>query len=43
MVLLAYVEELTQMEIAARLSVALGTVKGRSRLALRRLARELTV
>jgi len=41
-VLLAYVEELTQVEIAARLSVALGTVKGRSRLALRRLARELT-
>lgn len=37
-ILLAYAGELTQREIAARQSVALGTVKGRSRLALRRLA-----
>ena len=37
---LAYFQELTQNEIAARLSVALGTVKGRTRLALRRLARD---
>jgi len=37
---LAYFQELTQHEVAARLSVALGTVKGRTRLALRRLARD---
>jgi RNA polymerase sigma-70 factor (ECF subfamily) len=37
-ILLAYAGELSQPEIAARQSVALGTVKGRSRLALRRLA-----
>ncbi|MDA0179762.1 RNA polymerase sigma factor [Solirubrobacter phytolaccae] len=37
-ILLAYAGGLTQPEIAARQSVALGTVKGRSRLALRRLA-----
>lgn len=37
-VTLAYFEELTQPEIAAQLSVPLGTVKGRTRLALRRLA-----
>lgn len=36
---LAYFHELTQSEIATRLSVALGTVKGRTRLALGRLAR----
>ena len=37
-ILLGYAGELTQPEIAAHQSVALGTVKGRSRLALRRLA-----
>ena len=37
---LAYFHELTQHEISARLSLALGTVKGRTRLALRRLARD---
>lgn len=35
---LAYFEQLTQAEIAVRLSLALGTVKGRARLGLRRLA-----
>jgi RNA polymerase sigma-70 factor (ECF subfamily) len=35
---LAYFDDLTQTEIAAHRSVALGTVKGRTRLALRRLA-----
>ena len=39
-VALAYFDELTQAEIAAHLRVALGTVKGRTRLALRRLARD---
>lgn len=37
-IVLAYAGELTQPEIATRQSVALGTVKGRTRLALRRLA-----
>ncbi|MBE2317725.1 sigma-70 family RNA polymerase sigma factor [Solirubrobacter sp. CPCC 204708] len=41
-IVLAYGEELTQREIAARLCVALGTVKGRTRLALRRLRLELS-
>lgn len=40
-ILLAYAGDLTQAEIAVRLSVALGTVKGRTRLALRRLAQEV--
>ena len=40
-IVLAYGGELTQAEIASRLSLALGTVKGRTRLALRRLASEL--
>lgn len=39
-ILLAYAGELTQAEIASRLCLALGTVKGRTRLALRRLAHE---
>jgi RNA polymerase sigma-70 factor (ECF subfamily) len=41
-ILLGYAGELTQTEIAARQSVALGTVKGRNRLALRRLAALMT-
>jgi RNA polymerase sigma-70 factor (ECF subfamily) len=42
-IVLAYYGELTQAEIAARLMLSLGTVKGRTRLALHRLARDPAV
>lgn len=38
---LAFFKELTQIEIATKVGVPLGTVKGRQRLALRRLRRKL--
>ena len=42
-IVLAYVHDLTQTEIAVRRSVALGTVKSRTRLALDRLACDPTL
>ncbi len=38
---LAYVEELSQSEIAKKLSIPLGTVKSRTRLAFRAIRQEL--